>query len=302
LTGQTVLLIGYGSIGRRHTEALIAMGIRPFVLTRHPGSARAEFIKNLDRLKGKRIDYCIISSPTSRHLKDFERLISAAKVSRVLIEKPLEAAFRKGQRINTLAKKNGIRVYAAYNLRFLRAFGLIKYFVRQNKRSIRIVEILAGQDLREWRPDRLIEETYSARRALGGGVDLDLSHEIDYLFWLFGAGFKKKFIFRRKISGLKIDPPDIFKLVLDYGSFIADITLDYIRTPKERHLKIVCDNRKSLYFDLVKGRLQINGKTVLSNDTINKTYRLMLGVFLSSRNGNLCSLEDGLKVLQVLGV
>ena len=300
---KRVLLIGYGSIGRRHAALLGAMGIRPYVLTRHPAGARAEFISSLDGLKGKKIDSCIICSPTNRHLKDFEQAISAlGTLKRVLIEKPLEATHAKGQRISKLAKKYGIKVYVAYNLRFLRSFSLIKDFVRRNLDSIRIIEVVAGQDLRDWRRDRKIEETYSAHRSLGGGVDLDLSHEIDYLLWIFGVDFKKKFILRRKISSLKIDSPDIFKLVLDYSTFIASVTLDYIRTSKERYLRIICDNRKSLYFDLVKGRLQIDGKTVLGKDAIKETYKKMLQAFLSARDSDLCSLGDGLKVLQVLGV
>ena len=298
-----VLLIGYGSMGRRHARNLARLGVKPYILSRHTESAQAQFTSRLEDLRGKRMDSCIICSPTSRHLSDFEQAISVlGGLKRALIEKPLEAAYRKGQRINILAKKNGIRVYVAYNLRFMRAFGLIKKFVRQNIRSIKIVEVLAGQDLRDWRPGRFMDETYSAHRALGGGVDLDLSHEIDYLLWLFGSNFIKKRILRRKISSLKIDSPDIFKLVLDYGTFIADVTLDYIRTPKERYLRIICDNRKSLHFDLIGGRLQINGKTVLSKDTINMTYQKMLDAFLSARDTELCSLDEGLKVLQVLGV
>lgn len=297
-----VLVIGYGSSGRRHAAALTAMGIRPCVLTRHPGPGPARFIGRIEDLKNEKLDSCIICSPSASHLKDFERAISVNGLKKVLIEKPLESTGAKAQRIIKLAKKNNIRVYVAYNLRFLRGFELVRKFLRKNAKSVRLVEALAGLDLRAWRPGRKIEETYSARRSCGGGVDLDLSHEVDYLLWLFGAGFKSKFMLRRRISVHTVDSPDICKLVLDYGGFIADVTLDYIRAKKERYLKIACDNRGSLYFDLIKGRLEINGRVVVDGDDINKTYKIMLKAFLNGSTAKLCPLPQAQTVLRVLGV
>lgn len=301
-----VLVAGYGSAGKRHVGNLMSLGIDPYVLTRHPDGSGARFVDSIKGLTSRDIKYCIISSVTSRHLADFKSCLRNLKrLKGVLIEKPVESSALKGREIKRLAAGSGAGVFVAYNLRFLRAFDMIADFIAGQRRNIKIVEIAAGQDLREWRPGREIGDSYSAHRRLGGGVDLDLSHEIDYALWLFGGDFKKRFLYRAKISGLDIHAPDTFKLILDYRKFIVDITLDYIRNPAERYLKIICDNSRNLYYDLITGRLEISGKTVLRNDTIDGSYISMLRVFLGldrRLKPGLCSLDQALDVLGVLGV
>ncbi len=48
------------------------------------------------------------------------------------------------------------------------------------------VSAYVGQDIRDWRPGRDHRTTASATQEAGGGVLRDLSHELDYLLWLFG--------------------------------------------------------------------------------------------------------------------
>ena len=52
--------------------------------------------------------------------------------------------------------------------------------------SVRNVIIEAGNDLRRWRPDTDYKSSVSASARLGGGVLRELSHELDYLMWIFG--------------------------------------------------------------------------------------------------------------------
>ena len=175
----------------------------------------------------------------------------------------------------------------------------------QHGDSIKIVEVVCGQNLKDWRGFEKYEESYSADREKGGGVDLDLSHEIDYILWLFGTDIKNKVLYRNKISGLNINSPDILKLILDYDTFIVDITLDYIRKQKERYIKIMCENGNSLYYDFITSTLKIGEKSIKLNDNIDKSYKEMLKAFLDidEKNKNkLASLKAGLDVLDILDV
>ena len=45
---------------------------------------------------------------------------------------------------------------------------------------------MSGRIIRDWRPGRDHRTTASATQQAGGGVLRDLSHELDYLLWLFG--------------------------------------------------------------------------------------------------------------------
>lgn len=303
---KKVLLIGYGSIGKKHTKNLIELEIEPYILTKHPNDLTAIFLKDINEIKNENIDYCIISSPTTRHLDDLKKYLALPNISKnILIEKPLEGLYSRGKEIKDIAEKYDLNIIVAYNLRFLDAFNIINKFIKEQKNTIKIVEIVAGQDLKEWRSFKDYTQSYSAHREKGGGVDLDLSHEIDYILWLFGTNFKNKIIYRNKISSLKINSPDIFKLILDYHTFIVDITLDYIRKPKERYIKIMCENEKVLHFNFITNILKINGEIIIMTDTINQSYKKLLKAFFDSDKkieDKLCSVEDGLNVLELLEV
>lgn len=302
---EKVLVIGYGSIGKRHVRNLLDLGVTPYVITRHPDDVGAVFCEDIYPCKGTPIRHCIISSITGRHLDDLRNCVRFLEDTKnILIEKPLEATCKKAKEIEKLARARNLDIRVAYNLRFLRVFEKIEQFIRRNKNRIKIVEVVAGQDLREWRSSRSLESSYSAERRLGGGVDLDLSHEVDYVLSLFGANFRKTFIFRDKISSLKINSPDFFKLIIDYRKFVVDISLDYIRRPRERYLKIICDNADNLHYDFFTGELAIGKRTVLMKDDIADSYKKMLKAFLGlDKNENkLCSLKEALNILRVIDV
>ena len=284
----------------------MGVGIKPYILTKYPDNLNAMFFKDITEIKNEIFDYCIISSPTARHLDDLKKCLTLPnKPKKILIEKPLESLYLRGKEIKDTAEEYGLSIFIAYNLRFLDAFNIINKFIKEQKNLIRIVEVIAGQDLKEWRSYKDYTKSYSAHREQGGGVDLDLSHEIDYTLWLFGSNFKDKIIYRDKISNLKINSPDIFKLILDYNTFIVDITLDYIRKPKERYIKMTCENGKNLYFNFITNTLKIDGETMVMTDNIEQSHKKMVKAFLDINKENedkLCSVEEGLNILKILDV
>lgn len=301
---ERVLLIGYGSIGRKHLASLIQLGTRPYVITQYPDKSDAEFVQDIRDIRELPFDRCIISSPTARHLRDAESCFSLINPpSEILIEKPIESSYSKAQKIQTMSKECGVDTYVAYNLRFLNAFHLIKQFIEQHRKELRIINVVAGHDLKQWRPNANYAKSYSAYRERGGGVDLDLSHEIDYVLWLFGCKYDTKLVYRNKISSLIGNSPDIFKLILDYRTFAVDVSLDYIRRTKERFIKLICEDGEHLFYDLTTNICQINDKDFRCTDSISGTYEKMLKAFLSDRHRdktNLCSIQEGLNVLEAL--
>ncbi len=302
--GCNVLLIGYGSIGKRHARNLVEIGIKPYILTKHPDDLHAHFISDIQEVVDKAIEYCIIASPTARHLTDLKSLTILKNIPKhILIEKPVERTFRKGMDVATFAKKHMLNLFIAYNLRFLLAFDKIRTFIEKKRKQIKLVEIVAGQDLREWRK-KDYRTSYSAHRTEGGGVDLDLSHEVDYLLWLFGKS-RKNTIYRDHISNLEIDSPDVFKLISTYDSFVAEVTLDYIRKPKTRYLKIFCEDGENLYYDLTTNTLEIGADKTVITGKITDSYKTMLCAFLGIEKNQahkLCTMKEGLDVLKTIKV
>lgn len=296
-----VLVVGYGSIGKRHVKNFLDIGIRPYVVTNYPDGADACFFSTITDIPS--VEYAVIASPTIRHLDDFE---AACKLGckKILIEKPVEMNMRRAEKIKELAAKYGVVAYCAYNLRFLDAFNEIKRIVQRNMSEIRLVKIVSGQYLPEWRPYRDYRDSYSAHRDQGGGVDLDISHELDYMLWIFGSPLNIEWVMADKISRLDIDSPDYFQGIYRYKTFSVNVELDYIRK-KERTLRIIGENRCILNVDFIEKKTQSDDLIQIGDDCFDMdlSYRKELEVFLGTGNGNnLATLDDGIDTLKLLGV
>lgn len=298
---KKVLVFGYGSVGKRHEKNLLDLGIRPFIYDiKISKNENKNIIDNLESASD--IEYCIISTPTAFHYQNFLDVILRTQCKKILIEKPIEMKLNNARTILDIADKNNVRVRIAYNLRYLYVFDKLKEIIKNNIDNIRIVKITCGQYLPDWRPNIDYKDNYSAHIDQGGGVDLDLSHEIDYMIWLFGIPKKRIFNYKRKISSLDIDASDYFKGIYDYGSFIVDLELDYIRKI-ERNLRMIGENKEVVNADFISKKLIVGGMEICENNlfNINESYQMELEEFLGITNtGKLCTVEESIKVLELL--
>jgi predicted dehydrogenase len=122
----------------------------------------------------------------------------------------------------------------------------------------KLVDIKVGQYLPDWRLNKDYTKSVSAQKKLGGGVLLELSHEIDYSTWIFGIP-KKIFGLKKKISNLKIDVEDVATLIFEYPKKIIQISLDFLQQVPKMEIKIVCD-RGTIYADLINQKLILFNK------------------------------------------
>jgi predicted dehydrogenase len=141
------------------------------------------------------------------------------------------------------------------------------------------VTIYCGSYLPEWRKNTDYKESYSAKTELGGGVDLDLIHEIDYAYWLFGMPENiTKFCSSK--SSLGIQANDFAQYYLTYPNFNLSITLNYYRRDPKRTLEVVCEDGTFLV-DLLKNKIDFRGEQVVSfQTTISDTYTTQLSFFI----------------------
>ena len=77
--------------------------------------------------------------------------------------------------------------------------------------TIYTIHVEAGQFLPSWRPNSDYRNTVSASKELGGGVMTELSHELDYISWIFG---KPTWVNAQngKISNLEVNVEDYSKI------------------------------------------------------------------------------------------
>lgn len=234
-----VLIVGLGSIGQRHLR--LARKLLPDadirVLRRQATSEVPEYsngcFSHIDEAIAFAPQIAVIANPAPFHIATAQALANAGV--HLLVEKPVSDSLKGVEQLLETCHKNGTVLLIGYNLRYspsLRRFGdLLGEGVIGKLLSVR-GEI--GQYLPSWRPDSDYRHGVSARRHLGGGALLELSHELDYLRWIFGEVEWVKATLSRQ-SGLEIDVEDSAHLTLgfvpaaDGQRLIGTVNLDFIR-------------------------------------------------------------------------
>ncbi len=237
---KKILIIGEGSGGKNHFKALRLIE-KKIVIKLIPSR---KFIKipkkNYANLINYDPDYIIICSPSSFHYKFILLIEKLYNNKIVLVEKPL---FNKKQDISKI-KKN--KYFVGYNLRHHPVLKFIKDYVR--KKNIFFVRSDCFTYLPDWR-NIDYKKTVSAQKKLGGGVLLELSHEIDYLNWIFG-NLKILYSFNKKVSNLKIDCDDILCLnATNKKNIFINLNLNFFSKIEKREI-IINGKNFSIYGDI----------------------------------------------------
>ena len=218
-----------------------------------------------------------------------------ARVTVFLVEKPI---FHSVFDLKIASNE----VYVGYNLRFHPMLNKIKT-VCEGK-DIWTMNVFCGSFLPDWRPDRDYRESYSAKKESGGGVLLDLSHELDYIQWLAGP-LEIDYVVNGKISNLAITSDDYFSFSGrgQYDTYI-NINLNYFtRKPIRR---IIIDGQDiSIQADLIENNLNIieDGKELhfsWSDHNINDTYEAQHQAVINGDLNNICTYKEGLRIINLI--
>ncbi len=264
---NTVLVVGLGSIGRRHIG--IINNIFPkkkIVLLRHSECNKEESeslsisqcVTTLSDAICAKPQAAIIANPATKHVEVAKEL--AINGINILVEKPISTNSRNAQELVDICKNNNTILMVAYNLRFLPS---LIYF-RQCIQSDLIGRLFSvrseiGQYLPSWKPGFDYRHGVSAKKSLGGGVLLELSHEIDYLRWVFGAITWVK-AHTSKQSNLEIDVNDNASIIFglkgaDNKEVVASLNMDFIRHDRTRECYAIGENG-TLFWDGVTGQVK----------------------------------------------
>lgn len=234
------LVVGCGSIGRRHLRNLLTLRVGE-LLACEPEPSRAkqfqdEFgilvFSSLEEALQTGPDAALICTPPALHL-DIARAAAEAGCH-LFIEKPLAHTLEGLEELLCVTEDCNLVTLVGYNWRFHPSLRKIKELIdRQAVGDIFCARLNCGQYLPEWHPWEDYRRGYSAKRSLGGGVLLD-SHELDYITWFLGDVEKVSCV-ARKVSGLEIETEDTADVVLVFRSGAqASLHLDYLQRPTQR--------------------------------------------------------------------
>lgn len=234
-----IFLIGLGSIAKKHITAIRKIEPNAIIYALR-SSNNAENYENVINVfsweYALEADFILISNPTNLH---GDTILKALEFKKPLfIEKPLLHHLLQADEIIEKVNIDKIPTYVACVLRFHPVISYLKEFINNTKSKVDEVNVYCGSYLPNWRADSDYRQSYSANKEMGGGVHLDLIHEIDYLYWLFGNPLQVKSTLRDN-SHLDISAIDYANYQLIYSDFVASVTLNYFRKQNKREIEIV---------------------------------------------------------------
>lgn len=264
---ERVLMVGLGSIGRRHARLIheLVPGVKIAAL-RHAAAPDLQHrdvdvcYATMDEALQFRPQVAVIANPASFHL-DAALPLARAGVH-LLVEKPLSNGIDRAPELIEVCHANKSMLMVGYNMRFLPSLQRFRELLT-SRRVGRVLSVRAeaGQYLPLWRPEADYRNTVSAKNSLGGGVLLELSHEFDYLRWLFGEVEWVSAIAVRQ-SSLEIDVEDTVHIVLgfagarDGAKLIASLNMDFIRRDATRSCTVIGESG-SLRWNALTGSIEI---------------------------------------------
>jgi len=290
------LIIGCGSIGKRHLRNLKLLGIKDFVLCDTNKNRLKNIGKgmNISKLyqdykkaikENKNISAAVVATPTSLHLPIAMHL--AQKGIHIFMEKPLSHNLSGIDKLAKLIKKNHIIFMMAMCYRFNPVLLRLKKLLKEKViGKIYFVNYFGGHYLPDWHPTADYRREYSARKDLGGGVILTSIHELDNIRWLFGE-VKEVKGYNTKLSDLEMDVEDIFAVVLKMEKgFYINAESDFLqRVPQ--HRVIIIGSKGNIEADIRSGEIRIwtiktkNWQVIKANYDINTMYVEEMDYFLN---------------------
>lgn len=293
-----VLVTGRGSIAQRHVRHLrelrpdVALGV---LSGGKPADALApfEWLPDWVAVKAWAPQAVIIASVSARHGDELLACLDAGWPC--LAEKPLVATRAELDAVLAAVRQRPVAapVVVGCNLRYLPSLQRVNGVLRSGVLG-RIVRahFEVGQNLTQWRPGRDLGTSYSAQAGQGGGVLLDLVHEVDLARWLLGplevvAGIEGQFSQPLAAAGLKANDVHVALLRQASGAPVT-ISLDYVSQKLVRR-HVFTGESGTLTWDLGARRCwmdDIGGSTVLADDPqefdMAGTYRLQMQDWLQA--------------------
>lgn len=310
------LLVGYGSIGRRHLTNFQDLGVHDWVLV-HTGRGTlavdsppgARIYDDLgEALRDEAPAFAVIANPTSAHVASATACLDAG--SHVLLEKPVSHSVDGLDRLLEAARSRSAEVLVGFQFRFHPAVQRVRELVAgQTVGRALHAEVFWGEHLPSWHPWEDWRKGYAATRELGGGVHHTICHPFDYLRWWFGDAHVARATLTTH-GPLELDVAEAADVLLRFDPDVtAHVRLDYWSRPQAHHVEITC-TEGTIAWDFMTGELRVwstatgawETTNLASVESRNDLFLAEASHFLdvaSSRAQPICTLDDGVAVVSL---
>jgi predicted dehydrogenase len=264
---------------------------------------------SLESALGRRDEFSgvAVCSPPKFHVAQSLELLKSGLP--ILLEKPVSPDLESCRLLHRELARGG-EVLLGYTYRWWPPVKRLKAAIESGVlKTLRHARFVMSAHLADWHPWEPYQEFFMASRELGGGALLDESHFIDLMIWFFGVP-EKVFARVEKISDLEIETDDLVDVVATYADGpVVTIHLDLFGRPHEKQVTVVGEGGTvKCLFDPHEVRIggDPDPKWAIESFPLDRN-EMFLGVdreFLSIISGGVarptCTIEDGLKVLEVI--
>ena len=317
MSDKHILVVGTGSVGKRHARNLASLGCR--VSCVDPRQDRLDeideklgpvgsFLSIEEALEnGEDYDGVAITSPPSVHIA--QSTLALEQGIPVLLEKPVSPDLESALKLEAVVKKAQVPLLLGYTYRWWPPLIEVKKRLESNVvGTLRHVKFVMSAHLADWHPWERYQDFFMASKELGGGALLDESHWIDLMLWFFGMP-ESVFAQIEKISDLEITTDDNVDIFVRYQNGLrVTLHLDLFGRPHEKYIQFVGENG-TMRWTVDPNRIAIGKEwtdtwenteyTCERNDMFMDVDREFLDV-LSGETVKTCSINDGVDVLRIV--
>ena len=299
-----ILIIGFGSIAKRHINNLIHnINCEIIVYSRRKNirfldHKKINVLNSLEKCLLEKPDVAFITNETAFHIPVAIKMAKAGLD--LFIEKPLSNSTNGIKTLQKIVKQKKLVTQMGCNLRFHKCIIKIRQLINQKK----IGKVISIQS-----ENGSYRKGYASDRQLGGGIILTMIHDIDYLYWIFGNP-KSIFSVSGKFSDLDISAEDYCSSIIEFKNNItAELHLDFFQRPEFRGCKIK-GTKGVIYWNSDKNEIRLfkNRKKVwevvlaLKKFQRNEMYIDEIIHFLKcvkNRKQTINNLDEGIKTMKI---
>jgi len=241
----SVLIVGCGSIGRRHARVLRSLGVQdiracdPVPAQREALLAESPNVRMYESFEDglrEHPDTVFICTPPWLHIPQAMQAINAG--CHVFSEKPLSDKIEGIHELEALAQEKSKKVMVGLCFRYHAGLVKAKHYLEAGRVG-RLVSgrYMVGEHLPDVRPDY---RTLFSAQTIGA---LDLTHEIDLAIWYASAPVRRQYSVAGTYSDIGIQAPDLAEILLEFENrSLASVHLDFFQRPRRRQTELMCTN------------------------------------------------------------
>ncbi|MDD4048658.1 MAG: Gfo/Idh/MocA family oxidoreductase [Clostridia bacterium] len=302
-----VCFVGLGSIGRRHLKnikkyanlnnidlVIHALRSKHTIGDINKSSIQKEFyvINEME----EDYDIIFITNPTSLHFDSVSNLVKKCK--NMFIEKPIFDHY--DYNIDSIDFRPDGKYYIAAPMRFTDVFQYLKENIDPN--SIISSRIICSSYMPNWQKGRDYRKSFRVDEKRGGGVDIDLIHEIDYMVDYFGMP-KRVYRSAGKFSILEMEACDLAMYQFTYQNRLVQVLLDYFGRVDKREIELYT-NDEVIVGDFIKKEIRYIGRNevVVFDKEIDHYYREMeyfMSYISGQKDHNINNVNKALTILKL---